>query len=74
MRDPRRTSLAWFGQAMEEQVRLLGPNPWVTGVEPNRRALETLVRYGHEQRLTSRRLTVEELFVPSTVSSPPAYI
>lgn len=74
MRDPRRTSLAWFGQAMEEQVRLLGPNPWATGVEPNRAALETLVRYGHDQRLTRRRLTVEELFTPSTVDAPPQYV
>ncbi len=74
MQDPRRTSLAWFGQAMEEQTRLLGPNPWVTGVEPNRRALETLVRYGYEQRLTQRQLTVEELFTPSTVNAPPKYV
>jgi 4,5-dihydroxyphthalate decarboxylase len=74
MRDPRRVSLAWFRQAMDEQERLLGPNPWVTGVGPNRKALETLVRYGHEQRLTSRLLGVEELFVPSTVSDPPKYV
>lgn len=74
LQDPRRTSLAWFREALDEQQRLLGPNPWVTGVEPNRKALETLVRYGHEQRLTARPLAVEELFVPATLGSPPKYV
>lgn len=32
------------------------------GVEPNRAALETLIRYSHEQRLIPRRFTVDEIF------------
>jgi 4,5-dihydroxyphthalate decarboxylase len=32
------------------------------GVEPNRKAFETLARYAYEQRVTPRLLTVEELF------------
>lgn len=32
------------------------------GVEPNRRALEILIRYCHEQRLIPRRFAVDELF------------
>jgi len=32
------------------------------GVEPNRRALEILIRYAHEQRLIPRRFSVDELF------------
>lgn len=32
------------------------------GVEPNRRALEILIRYSHEQRLIPRRFSVDELF------------
>lgn len=74
MRDPRRVSLAWFADAMAEQRRLLGDAPWATGVAANRRALETAARYAHEQRLTARRLAVEELFVPSTLEDPPRYV
>lgn len=74
MRDPRRISLAWFSDAMAEQRRLLGDAPWATGLEANRRALETAVRYAHEQRLTDRRLSVEELFAPSTLEAPPRYV
>ena len=32
------------------------------GVEPNRKAFETLARYAHEQRVTPRLLTIDELF------------
>jgi 4,5-dihydroxyphthalate decarboxylase len=32
------------------------------GIEPNRKAFETLARYAHEQGVTPRQLTVEELF------------
>ena len=35
------------------------------GVEPNRRAFETLARYAHEQGVTPRLLAIEELF-PNT--------
>ena len=32
------------------------------GVEPNRKAFETLARYAHEQGVTPRQMTLEELF------------
>jgi 4,5-dihydroxyphthalate decarboxylase len=32
------------------------------GVEPNRKAFETLARYAHEQKVTPRLLSVDELF------------
>lgn len=35
------------------------------GVEPNRKAFETLARYAHEQGITPRQLTIDELF-PTT--------
>jgi 4,5-dihydroxyphthalate decarboxylase len=40
------------------------------GIEPNRIALETLTQYLHEQHLTSRRLTLDELFVPESEWHP----
>src|SRR5204863_8484220 len=32
------------------------------GIEPNRKAFETLARYAHEQGVTPRQMTMEELF------------
>jgi 4,5-dihydroxyphthalate decarboxylase len=58
-------SLPWIGQELAETRELMGENYWPYGVEPNRKTLETLFRYSHEQGLASRVLTVEELFHPS---------
>jgi len=56
---------------VEEQLRaaraLLGQDFWPYGVEPNRHTLETFLRHHHEQGLSSRTLTVEELFHPATL-------
>jgi 4,5-dihydroxyphthalate decarboxylase len=60
-------SLPWAGQEIEETRRLMGENFWPYGIEPNRKALETLFRYSHEQGLASKRLSVEELFHPATL-------
>jgi 4,5-dihydroxyphthalate decarboxylase len=74
LRDPRRVSLAWAMDLLEEQERILGPDPWTYGLEPNRRALETLLTYAQEQGLTDRRLKAEELFAPSTLDRTPGYL
>lgn len=44
---------------------ITGADPLPYGVEPNRRMLETLIGYAHEQRIISRRYPVEELFIPA---------
>ena len=74
MEDPRRVSLAWFREALEEQRGILGRDPWPYDVAGNRGALEPLCGYAHTQGLTSRRLTVDELFDPGSVDDPPRYI
>ena len=60
-------SLPWAGAELEETRALMGDNYWPYGVEPNRKTLETLFRYSHEQGLASRVLTIEELFHRSTL-------
>ena len=45
----------------------MGRNFFPYGMEPNRKALDTLLRYMHEQGLASRRLGVEEMFEPLTL-------
>ncbi|MEE8333299.1 MAG: ABC transporter substrate-binding protein, partial [Alphaproteobacteria bacterium] len=40
---------------------------WPYGVEPNRRTLEAFLRFCHDQGVSRRKLTVEELFAPETL-------
>jgi 4,5-dihydroxyphthalate decarboxylase len=61
--NPRITPLAWVRTAYEEERKLLGPDPWVYGLgESNRKNLDTIIRYCHEQGLIRRRFEPEELF------------
>jgi 4,5-dihydroxyphthalate decarboxylase len=60
-----KTSLPWVSQEAEATRELMGKNFWPYGIEPNRKALNTLFRYAHEQDLCERQLTIEELFHPS---------
>jgi len=60
-------SLPWIGQEFEETRALMGDNFWPYGIEVNRKALESLFLYSYEQGLARQRLTIEELFHPSTL-------
>ncbi len=74
MEDPRRVSLAWFREALEEQRRTLGRDPWAYELESNRPALEAICRYAVDQGLTRRHFKPEELFDPASVDDPPKYV
>jgi 4,5-dihydroxyphthalate decarboxylase len=64
MANPRIVPLAWYREAWEEQEQIMGPDPWEYGLgEKNRHTIETLAGYSHEQGLTRRRLTADDLFV-----------
>jgi 4,5-dihydroxyphthalate decarboxylase len=60
------TMLPWQVAHVEEARREMGDDWWPYGLEANRAALETFLRYHHEQGLSSRRLAPEELFAPET--------
>lgn len=60
-------SLPWYGQELEETRALMGDNYYSYGIEPNRKTLHALFRYSHQQGLSSRELTIEELFEPSSL-------
>jgi 4,5-dihydroxyphthalate decarboxylase len=60
------TMLPWQVAAVEEARTELGDDWWPYGVARNRAVLDTFLRYHHEQGLSARRLTVEELFAPET--------
>jgi 4,5-dihydroxyphthalate decarboxylase len=48
---------------------LMGQDWWSYGLEPNRHVLDAFLRYHHEQGLSHRRVTPDELFAPSTLEA-----
>ncbi len=61
--NPRTTPLAWVRTAWEEQQEVLGDDPWAYGLgDINRKNLETIQRYCHQQGLISRMSKLDELF------------
>jgi 4,5-dihydroxyphthalate decarboxylase len=64
MQNPRVVPLAWYREAWEEQEEILGRDPWQYGLgEQNRKNLETLVGYSHEQGLIGLQIPLDELFL-----------
>ena len=61
-------SLPWVGKELEDTRALMGENFWPYGIAPNRKTLEALFQYSYEQGMARRKLTVEELFHPSTLN------
>ncbi len=61
--------LPWSSYDLEVTRRLMGEDFWPYGVEPNRKTLEAVCQYAHEQGLTPRRVGVEELFAPNTAEA-----
>jgi len=62
-----KVTLPWVTQEFEDTRELMGKDFWRYGVETNRKELELVMRYTHEQGLLKRRLKVEEVFHPSTL-------
>jgi hypothetical protein len=61
--------LPWTNALFEEAQRLLGDDWWPYGIAANRSTLDTYLRYHHEQGLSSRRWTVEEIFTPDLLDT-----
>lgn len=62
-----RYALPWLVAYAEETERLMGPDPWIYGLEPNRNNLSTFLRYSHEQGLARKLRDPAELFVAETL-------
>lgn len=61
-----RSSLPWFRPELEATKTLMGDDICPYGMQGNATELETFCRYSHEQYLTARTLTLEEIFDAST--------
>ena len=61
--NPRVVPLAWVRTALEEQEAVLGRDPWAYGLTPaNRKNLETVQRYTHQQGMIGEMLPLHALF------------
>jgi 4,5-dihydroxyphthalate decarboxylase len=59
-------TLPWIEAEYRATQAVLGNDIWPYGATANRKAIDTLCRYLHEQAFTTRRMRAEELFAPGT--------
>ncbi len=60
--DALHLALPWLLDHVEEAWRVFGKDYWAYGLEPNRPTLTAIGQYVHEQGLSSRIVTPDELF------------
>ncbi|MBI4317347.1 MAG: ABC transporter substrate-binding protein [Chloroflexi bacterium] len=58
------TMLAWFDEAVAEQAKVMGPDPWAYGIHANRHTVEKMVEYACRQGLIESKPSIEGLFAP----------
>lgn len=61
-RDYPKIATAWLTDDRRATLRELGGEPWTYGLAQNAAAIETFLRYAHDDQLTDRRLTAGEVF------------
>ena len=64
-----KATLPWVAAELRTTRNIMGDDYWPYGVSQNRQVLETLIRWSYEDELISRRLSIDELFVPSMLST-----
>ena len=60
-------TLPWGVAELEATQKLMGEDYWSYGLAPNQHALDTFVRYHHEQGISPRLVKPEELFASSVL-------
>jgi 4,5-dihydroxyphthalate decarboxylase len=71
--NPRIVPLAWYQTYWEEERAFLGPDPWEYGITSaiNRKNVETICTYVHQQSMSTRRMTIAELFPADALTWTP---
>jgi 4,5-dihydroxyphthalate decarboxylase len=64
-----KVTLPFVEEALKNARALMGEDYWSYGVEPNRKVLDYFLGQHHAQGLSSRRVSVDELFHPGTAES-----
>jgi 4,5-dihydroxyphthalate decarboxylase len=60
-------TLPWIHEVVSWMKEIMGEDWWPYGISKNRHVLETFLRYHHEQGLSKRLMTIDELFAPETL-------
>jgi 4,5-dihydroxyphthalate decarboxylase len=61
--NPRIVPLAWFRSDWEDERHFLGRDPWEYGLSDiNKKNYDLLAQFVHEQGMTKRRMTLQDLF------------
>ena len=55
-------------QALAKRRSIVGDDPLPNGVERNRKALEAIIRFAHEQKILPRAVKPEEMFAANTLN------
>ena len=66
-----KASFAWLQPMIEEEQAIIGRDWYPYGIAQNKPSIEALLQYTHEQELSARQLTIEDLFAPSTLRDIP---
>lgn len=64
-----RFMLPWMNTDLEQAKSLMGPDYWSYGLHDNTEVLSTFLRYHHDQGLSRRLMTPDELFAPESTES-----
>jgi 4,5-dihydroxyphthalate decarboxylase len=59
-----RAPLPWIAAIADEIVASFGPDPYPYGIEASRSTIEAFCRYAHQQGVTHRLMSAEDLFPP----------
>ena len=66
--DPQVIAYSWIAAAVAEQRELMGDDYWAYNIENNRKVLEALTQYAHEQGLSPTRIDYKTFFHPEAAA------
>jgi 4,5-dihydroxyphthalate decarboxylase len=70
--DPEYLIMTWAAAGIEEQRALMGDNYWPYNIVDNRRTLEAVTQFAHQQGLTPHQVDYEQFFDPAAAALPGA--
>ncbi|HLG70244.1 MAG TPA: hypothetical protein VK009_07455 [Chloroflexota bacterium] len=68
--DPVILTISWAAALMAEQRALMGEHYWPYNVEDNRRSLDAVMEFAHQQGLTPTKFNFMDFFVPEAAALP----
>ncbi len=68
--DPQIIVYSWAAAAVNEQRELMGENYWAYNIANNRRTLDAITQFAHEQGLSPSRIDYQSFFHPEAAALP----